>query len=353
MVSYVPAHSEVDGQPFIWWERVDELTGISLEYSELVVFIYGSKDDAMRSSESGGSGFVVLVESTSSPGFLHRYAVTNRHVVDADFRVVRFSGDTIPTSAAELDWVRHPDGDDVAAAYIPPDVVVAKGIGVNRFVTLDRLNDGKFNLLPGDDVFMTGRFIGLDRRVRNTPTSRFGSVSMPSPELMPDNDDTNEEHEYFLAEMRSLPGYSGSPVFLWRQGMSIQPPNKLKLDTQWIYLLGIDVGHISGFTPVVEWDKQLRKYVPAVQGPYVEEHSGMTQVVPAWKIAELLEADELVAKRRQIDDSMKEDRERPRSATRKDATREPLTRGEFESALRKVSRRKPSQPDEGTTGTSA
>ena len=105
----------------------------------------------------------------------------------------------------------------------------------------------------------------------------------------------------FLVEARSLSGYSGSPVFIWPShpipGLGFTQSAHLKL-------LGIDWCHLRGFPkPILLSDKRTRH----PDGLFIEQNSGMMGVVPAWKIAELLDEDEFVADRKTLADKFEEE----------------------------------------------
>lgn len=70
-------------------------------------------------------------------------------------------------------------------------------------------------ILPGGEVFMIGRFVGHDGRQKNTPSVRFGNISRMRISDAEEGADQNQEEvdERFLIDCRSIPDYSGSPVF--------------------------------------------------------------------------------------------------------------------------------------------
>ena len=51
------------------------------------LYLYQTVDDAKEGKSTGGSGF--LVSMTSPVGETHLYAVTNKHVTDHGFSVIR------------------------------------------------------------------------------------------------------------------------------------------------------------------------------------------------------------------------------------------------------------------------
>jgi hypothetical protein len=70
-----------------------------------------------------------------------------------------------------------------------------------------------FRIGIGDTVAMLGSLIGHDGKVRNSPIARFGTIAM-----MPGDKIKNlfgADQETYLVECHSIPGFSGSPVFLF------------------------------------------------------------------------------------------------------------------------------------------
>src|SRR5690349_2234064 len=80
------------------------------------IYLYDSVSAAQDGRGFGGSGFLVHVPSKHE-GWVHPYAVTNRHVIDNGFQVLRLNtvdGRTDTISSEPEEWLLHPDGDDLA-----------------------------------------------------------------------------------------------------------------------------------------------------------------------------------------------------------------------------------------------
>lgn len=344
---YRKVESNTSGTPFVAWERIGDVAKISPQYLEVVVFLYPSIEAARDATNIGGSGFLVGIPYATVEGPLHIYAVTNRHVVLNGAQTIRTLGRDRTVMALSLDWTLHPDGDDIAVALVPPIIPLQRVVSLPDFVTPDLLRSQSFG--PGDDVFMVGRFVGLDKRVHNTPTARFGNVAMLETERVHD-DPTGFDQESFLVEMRSLPGYSGSPVFITVSGLQfIDPAAGLPGRKSGTWLLGIDWSHIRRFEKVLQ-PKGTDDFEPVPEGWVVQENSGMAGVVPAWKIAELLQ-EEGIVKQRQNVETARRDLQAVKGGASADTSEPAFTKAEFDAALRRVSRRKPSPPAEGTSGT--
>jgi hypothetical protein len=85
----------------------------------------GSEEDARRGEQYGGSGFLVGIPFKDKPSWLHCYAVTNAHVIEGGYPVVRVSSSqphaenkTVPIPFTQDNWIHHPGGDDIAIAPI-------------------------------------------------------------------------------------------------------------------------------------------------------------------------------------------------------------------------------------------
>ena len=131
------------------------------------------------------------------------------------------------------------------------------------------------------------------------------------------------DQESFLVEIRSLPGYSGSAVFLYSSNpvndMSVRrfgvekrlpepegnPQEKLKHSIDALkrasaskgpYLLGIDWCHIPNKSRVRRASGEQND-----DGSYVLENTGMAGVIPAWKISEVLNCETFTTMRKEGD----------------------------------------------------
>jgi hypothetical protein len=289
------------------------------------VYIYASQEDAESGKAVGGSGFLVHVPFVETQNMQQTYVVTNRHVVYQTqtpvIRLNRIDGSVLGLVTNQEHWTVHPEGDDVAVMPIQsdPKQVRRMTIGLDRFVTKQLIEDEDIGI--GDDTVMIGRFIGHDGRQRNTPAVRFGNIAMMPHEKI--KTITGFEQESFLVELRSMPGYSGSAVYIYstntiqdmstkRKGESMAPitdfnlfgPDAqkhihlmdLKMTPKGPYLLGIDWSHLNNEARVLD---MVGKQHP--EKLFVRENAGMAGVVPAWKIAEILESEPLVNARRELE----------------------------------------------------
>jgi hypothetical protein len=269
------------------------MSRISDQVLDSVVYLYKSADSARKGESLGGSGFMVGVPSERIEGQAHCYAVTNLHVINQGFRVVRMTtatGEADVLDLSEDEWVAHPNGDDVAVCPIARPATEALAL-VSTAAFLPREAVPVLSIGPGDDIYMVGRFIGHDGRQRNTPIVRVGVISMmPSEPVL--NSNTGLYQESILVETHSITGHSGSPVFVQRPPMTRVPgePGLRMYHREWF--LGIDWGHIPHFDDVVD---EGGKRHP--DGWRVKSNSAIAAVVPAWKLNDLLNVQQLVNQR--------------------------------------------------------
>ena len=347
-----------------------------------VVYIYPSADAARADEHLGGTGFVMGISNRgprsgwagSAAGFEWRpsmwepfkpdglfywlYIVTVAHnVVNKPEVAVRLAGrDSQTDRIMELPrdaWIRHPDGDDVAAALIGP----AADYPHLRAVVEDYLLMGSRMMFrgkrpmsrglpsPGEETFFVGRFIGHEGRGQNAPTARFGNIAMqPTPiyhELF------QLDQESWLVEMRSLPGYSGSPVFVYSGEVEVTNNYLFNREDDIEYrplarlwLLGVDWCHLYDDRPVLNECGE-----PVDEGWFVKQNSGMMGVVPASKIADILYDEEMVALRDEAEKRWKEHKQRGSSAEPDSAPGdEARTREDFLADLRRAARRRAEEP---------
>lgn len=349
------------GHPFYVWKKT--MPRIADQYLDTVLYLYPSATDAHLGESVGGTGFLISINSDEHEDLSFLYAVTNSHVIrEGASPVIRLNtqeGDKDVLEFSQDDWVHHQDGDDLAVCpllMVDTSLYRYRSIPPRMFFTHELAQE--YGVGPGDDVFTVGRFINHEGRQRNTPSVRFGNISMMPFE--PIRNSRGIMQESFLVETRSLGGYSGSPVFIEIDPMVGRPAihggDRLAEGAEGgTWLLGVDWGHLPIYEPVKEEDR--RTNVP--ERWVVESNSGQMAVVPAWRLQELLNQEELVMQRKSIDNELTEniaespvvlDMGRPEKTegpNQADGQPEAFTENDFEDALDRVSRRE-SPPDQGS-----
>jgi hypothetical protein len=334
---------------------------IADQYTDCAVYIYKTLEQARNGEHYGGSGFLVGIipdEEFPHRGFV--YVVTNTHVIaKAEYPVIRFnrkdgSTECIPTKREN--WFPHLSGDDISVFPITvslEDMQVAV-IGLDMFVTQTRISDEDIGI--GDDTVMIGRFVNHEGKQQNSPAVRFGNIAMMDREKIVT--EAGIEQEAFLVEMRSLPGYSGSAVLIYspcamndmsqiRRGKTrpklgsgaLLPPETMDAfnahtSAKGPYLLGIDFCHIQR-----KYNVRDAHGAEVSEGLFVMENTGMAGVIPAWRIAEVLDRDELKDKRKEKLLPEKQYETTASLDTADDDVSEVFTQRDFEAALKKVSRK--------------
>jgi len=267
-----------------------------------VLYIYPTIDDAERGSELGGTGFFFQEPSLITPKKGYTYAVTNAHVIfnnEIDNPILRINNiegkfDLLKTSKDE--WIRHPNGDDLAICPIQQSVKNNNFIAIKRGDIIKNDFIEKFNIGPGDDVVMVGRFRIRAGKEKNLPTHSFGNIAAMNEEPLY-NPFTKLEQESFIVEMRSISGFSGSPVFIYMSPMSFRfntafgKTEALKMEYHQ-KLLGILWGHISYQT---DGTNQFGEKIK------IKLDSAMAGIIPGWKILELIDSEEILKHRLEND----------------------------------------------------
>ena len=314
--------------PFWEWEPI-VTQRIPPAYELCSVYIYKTVKKSDAGENSGGSGFIVRFPFQHNIEEYQLYVITNRHVIEKMaepvLRLNDISGKSQSQKTNKDRWAISKT-DDLAAypLIILEEEFQISAVPVGRFATPHLMKSLKIG--PGDDVFMVGRFISHEGKQRNTPSIRFGNISMLNKETMQNG--FEQDQETFLTEMRSIPGYSGSPVFVtldpklprpWDSDIPeevgratyvspspslISSSTELGIYAEGIHgpwLLGIDWTHINNYSPVLRRKGSSRDPKDCVKGRWIESHTGMAGVIPAWKIRELLDTEKLAAQREKED----------------------------------------------------
>jgi hypothetical protein len=259
-----------------------------------VFFLYRDAEDARAGKNAGGTGFLLATPTEDKRG--HHYGITNWHVaVKHGYSCIRIN---TTAGAPEIlafgpeEWFFEPGKDDVAV--IPLDLrrpgLLVYFIGSQVAVTEASAQEARIG--PGDDVFMIGKFVDIESRETSTPALRFGNISTPPiPTIQP----TGFDGASYCIDMHSRTGYSGSPVFIYRTpGSSLEwfvtgrPPD---LGSSLCALLGIHWGQFPEELAIKRRktrDRKSESLSERAYDEYIEGMSGMTCVIPAWRITALL-----------------------------------------------------------------
>jgi hypothetical protein len=293
------------------------------KFAGISIFLYASKDDADQGSEWGGSGFLLGFPIEGS-GWVHLYAVSNDHVIHSSpvIRVLKSDGSVQVVDGLDSDWIPHCDHDDVAIR--PLGIQSEHEYGYVAYEDLLSEEDLEPNAIgPGDDCLMVGRYINHEGRQFDRPVIRFGNLAMLPEAVRQKN--RGRDQESFLVDMRSQPGFSGSPVFVyyeepgWRNvpGYPDVPEDDPQAHAKWqerrllerdlsgmmgrTWLLGIDWGQLP--IPADVYDVADQKI------GRIKSSSGMAAVVPAWKIRDVVERKGVTMARQKDEEQLRADEE--------------------------------------------
>jgi hypothetical protein len=225
---------------------------ISDKVLDCACYLYQSREAAESGQQFGGTAFLVTIPSEVQ-GKVFVIAVTNWHVAVRDgFSVLRVNNRAGGVDIFEFgpeDWDFDPRYDvAVRPIRLDPESHKYATVGIHTFVTKDERK--RLEVGPGDDVFMVGRFVDHDGGAVNSPSLRFGNISMhPTTVEVPKGKKT----EAYCIDMHSGPGYSGSPVFVYRTaGQDLSQGNIVSIGPPLFAFLGI---HYAQFPEMWESEK--------------------------------------------------------------------------------------------------
>jgi hypothetical protein len=276
------------------WGYLDDFISMESEMPRLrdgfldcAVYLYRSEHEADEGINAGGTGFLMSVPAPEiSPTAIFIYVVTNRHVV-SKARFVRINRVEGGFSTIELNNWFLSETDDLAIHTIrfTGNDILYRHVSLGMVMTEEIANE--IGLGIGDNVFLVGRFINHEGKQRNTPTVRFGNIAqMPSEPVETLVNGIPHQQISILADVKSIGGYSGSPVFLNENSLFKRGENRKPANKHW--LVGVDWGHIYDWAPICGFDGN-----PVAAGHQVRMNTGMACIVPAWRLLELIMRDDL------------------------------------------------------------
>jgi hypothetical protein len=337
------------------------------EILRTVVFLGHKDPDEKTRFFYTDTGFMVSVPS-AAPRQNYTYLVTSKHgalKLGSEFivRVNRKDGgaEDVPTGG-KFQWYCHPSDPFVDVALGPLNFPINEYdySCVPRSMFWTREDVERNDLIGlGDETFVAGLFPELEGKRRNSPIFHFGNlIGLPSEKIVIEIEDGKKgPADAYLVEVRSIKGLSGSPVFLSKPLMIdlsgivnydhyVHPTGEVE-DTPPIFyatgpfcFLGLMHGHWK--YPLGD----LAKFFPAIEDGL---HSGVAVVVPARKIAEVLDHPDLMQFRkigderireRQIQDAPTPSRDSGNKPKNRDVAIPPINRDDFFDALKKATRKR-------------
>jgi len=339
------------------------------EIRKSVVFI-GVKED-LPEWEWKGTGYIIAVpepnfifnevlehrgkkfEGQASYPFL--FLATARHVAeklegrDFAFRANKIDGSiAIIEGHADQKWWYHPTEkqyvDAAVTIFFPPNLrgLDINWVGTDIFADEEIIKEAELGV--GDEVFMAGLFTKVNETSKNIPIVRIGNLAMMPGEKIPFND--GKLIDAYLVESRSIGGLSGSPVFIRQtilhrgftaSGHYLNSRHKPLPENEVVYVSGLGRIYFLG-SAIGHWDAATG--FPLTQNEAV--NMGISPVVPAHKIMEIIAQPELMEVAKEMSEKMAakkhsdavldwgDDKKKEKTFTKED----------FETALKKVSRKK-------------
>jgi hypothetical protein len=273
-----------------------------------VVFLgFADEKDREKGIHCVGTGFLLQYDGVG-------YLITARHVAkplgDVGFvvRLNKDDGSCVNLEANErVSWFFHDDENvDLAAitfgvgkpgyshSFLGPGTLLTEDVSYAMHVG------------AGDVCHTVGLFRMLVGASRNLPVVHTGNISlMPGDEKVPirDWDDESKTRwvDAYLVESQSLPGLSGSPVFV-RPSMRLQNLNAIDRNGKSSQVTGIfpqeNVFLLGLFQAA--WHAKPSEILAVGRGGPVTVPVGMGVVVPTSKIVELLEMPAVKQQREEI-----------------------------------------------------
>jgi hypothetical protein len=276
------------------------LAEIRSEYLNCIAYIYPNAQSE-EDGHGGGTAFHIVARLPLE-GWAQAYFVTAAHLVSSEqsnpvIRVNLLDGGATVIQTTYEGWFVD-SASDIAVHPVEIDYsrVQLTVVPVEGFLTKQHIIEHRFG--PGNDVFVLGRLAGHDGTKRLLPSVRFGSISMMPSEPFA-RSLASRVDEAFLVEFRSIGGYSGSPAFIHEVPFHLR--DKAAHIHKWSYgphLLGVDVGHIRKKEPLLS--KRIinnRESYSPVPDRFYETNTAVAAIVPAWKIVELLDREDVKSAR--------------------------------------------------------
>jgi hypothetical protein len=194
---------------------------LNSRFKSMVFFLYGRHPETGNIEGPRGTGFLIGMPGAGGWYMTHTYAVTCHHVaLQHGASILRINTTDGKSRFIELEpheWQFRPQSDDLCAADIsdflrdgddvsvlPQSLIVQRGFLEQEFVEV------------GEDGFMLGLFAEHPGEKQNLVAARFGNLSLLAQDDEPIEQPNRQKRPSHIFDMRSRPGFSGSPVFIYR-----------------------------------------------------------------------------------------------------------------------------------------
>jgi hypothetical protein len=277
--------------------RPEDLMRVSDELLECVCFL--CTESPSGQIKVGGTAFFVSYPAETVTDGQFTYLITARHNIkraseSGDALVLRMNtadGGVETANIVNLTW-HYPDNpaSDVAVSSALGDLrehgFAWRTIPWAMFADQDVIASNSIGV--GDELLSTGLFVHHYGKRKNVPIVRSGIIAAMPGEPLTD-EDTGDEYVGYLAEIRSIGGLSGSPVFV-RLGVGRAIEKTISLGTIQVFLLGLVRGHWRrGQFHAADWGESESDNL----------NSGIAIVTPITEAMEVIQREDFVAHRKE------------------------------------------------------
>lgn len=281
------------------------MNGIMEFIASTVIFLFS----AGNNPQPIGTGFIIGYPFQDKKGSIIPLVVTAKHVLGDHKKVLaRFSTQEgsstafvqydIDTMKKDNDYWEYPGDDGV-------DIVVFRSLHfegtkyqpfpIDLIATKKTFEENAIR--QTDRVIFPSLLINFMGSAQNYPVIRDGSIALIPREKVPmeykvGSREIVTKQEVILVDATSIPGASGSPIFLW-------PGPRLKGNTYEMggtkpYLLGI----MHGFYPA--FPREVLEVQTSDTKKMYSENSGVAIIFPSWKLRDVLESKTLKDRMQEI-----------------------------------------------------
>jgi hypothetical protein len=190
-------------------------------FKHMAFFLYGKNPRNGRLEGPLGTGVFLGLEGRGTWYLSHFYAVTCYHVaVKSGASILCVNTKTGSKRFIDFEpheWQFVPNGPDLCAvditermtdedewSVLPPSLVIDEDFIAHEQVEI------------GEDGFMLGLFADHAGKKQNLVAARFGNLSLLAHKDEPIEQPNGYKGACHIFDMRSRPGFSGSPVFIYR-----------------------------------------------------------------------------------------------------------------------------------------
>lgn len=228
-----------------------------------VLFIFADNSNPCSLSSKVlplGTGFVIGLRPTANPESIHKFVITNRHVLANRTRVILRFNNTLNNASichrADLTTAMMTPKDksiDLAAISIP-DINGTSPTVLDYSYVLGVKELKQAEIVEGTEVVAMGYLQPYAGFTKNFPVMRFGKIALLTHERWWSADGSSREQGY-IVEIYNVGGSSGSPVVLQPSQVRVNSNNQFQKRRIPPYLIGVIKGHPNSIAEIAEADQ--------------------------------------------------------------------------------------------------